>query len=343
MLNALDARARGATILTRTACVSARVEDGVWRCELEDRRDGARRIVEARAIVNASGPWVNDVIGRVLGGNSSRSVRLVKGSHIITPKFWDGPQAYLVQNHDGRVIFINPYEGDKALIGTTDIPFSGRAEDVAADEGEIEYLIAAVNRYFKQGLKRDDVIDAFSGVRPLFDDGKGNPSAVTRDYVFDLDKTRGPPALNVFGGKITTFRRLAEQALDQLKPHFPQMNHAWTATAALPGGEMAEFSAFLAGWRAEHPWAPTDLAEHLGRCYGTRAALAISGATSLADLGRRFGPAFYEAEARYLMTREWAQTAEDILYRRTKHGLHMSAAERTAFACWLETQPLADR
>jgi glycerol-3-phosphate dehydrogenase len=190
VLNALDAKERGAAILTRTACVSARVENGRWLCELEDQRNGARRRVEARAVVNASGPWVDDVIARVMGANSRRSVRLVKGSHIITPKFWDGSQAYLVQNHDKRVIFVNPYEGDKALIGTTDIPFTGRAEDVAADEDEIAYLIAAVNRYFKPQLQRGDVLETYSGVRPLFDDGKGNPSAVTRDYVFDLDEAR---------------------------------------------------------------------------------------------------------------------------------------------------------
>ena len=334
-LNALDAKERGAEILTRTACVSARVENGQWSCELEDRRNGARRRLQARAIVNASGPWVNDVIGRVLGANSRRSVRLVKGSHIITPKFWDGGHAYLVQNHDKRVIFVNPYEGDKALIGTTDIPFSGHAEDVAADEDEIAYLIAAVNRYFKHPLQRADVLDTFSGVRPLFDDGKGNPSAVTRDYVFDLDETRGAPALNVFGGKITTFRKLAEHALDRLKPYFPAMKPGWTAQGALPGGDMAEFSAFLREFMSGHFWLPRDLAEHLARLYGTRASRVLGQAGSLADLGRRFGPTFFEAEARYLMAQEWAETPQDILSRRTKHGLHMSEAERDAFAGWM--------
>src|SRR6185437_3394050 len=340
-LNAIDAKARGAEILTRTACVSARVENGYWRAELEDQRDGAKRIVEARAVVNASGPWVDDVIGRVLGGNSRRSVRLVKGSHIIARKFWDGPQAYLVQNHDKRVIFINPYDGDKALIGTTDIPFSGRAEEVAADEGEIAYLIAAVNRYFKHELKREDVLETFSGVRPLFDDGKGNPSAVTRDYVFDLDTTRGAPALNVFGGKITTFRKLAEHALDRLEPFFPAMTPAWTAQAALPGGDIAnaDFAAFLAGFKARHPWLPPGLAAHYGRLYGTRAEKLIGAAASLADLGRVFGPDFHEAEARYLRAEEWAETADDILWRRTKHGLDMSEAERDAFAQWLAPAP----
>ena len=228
----------------------------------------------------------------------------------------------------------NPYEGDKALIGTTDIPFSGRAEDVAADEDEIGYLIAAMNRYFKRQLKRDDVLDTYSGVRPLFDDGKGNPSAVTRDYVFDLDDARGAPALHVFGGKITTFRKLAEHALDRLKPYFPSMKPAWTAGATLPGGDIsgADFEAFLRGLRAKYPWLPPDLASHYARLYGSRAKALIGGATSLAGLGRAFSDTLYEAESRYLMAQEWAETAEDILYRRTKHGLHMSAAERRAFA-----------
>jgi glycerol-3-phosphate dehydrogenase len=338
-LNALDAKERGATILTRTPLVSARAESGRWRCELEDQRNGERRVVEARALVNASGPWVNDVIGRVMGANSKRSVRLVKGSHIITAKFWDGAHAYLVQNHDKRVIFINPYEGDKALIGTTDIPFSGRAEDVAADEDEIAYLIDAVNRYFRRPLKREDVLNTFSGVRPLFDDGKGNPSAVTRDYVFDLDDTRGAPALHVFGGKITTFRRLAEHALERLKPYFPAMKPAWTAGAALPGGDFpkADFTAFLGALRAKYPWLPASLAEHYGRLYGSRAARLIGAATSLDGLGRAFGPDFREAEARYLIAQEWAEAAEDILWRRTKHGLHMSEGERRSFAQWIKS------
>ena len=194
--------------------------------------------MRAKAIVNAAGPWVNDFIGRVAGSNSSRNVRLVKGSHIIVPKFWDGRQAYLVQNHDKRVIFINPYEGDLALIGTTDVGYEGRPEDVAADEDEIAYLIAAVNRYFKEKLRREDVVMSFSGVRPLFDDGKGNPSAVTRDYVFDLDETGGAPLLNIFGGKITTFRELAERGMHRLEKFFPGMTGDWTARAPLPGGEI---------------------------------------------------------------------------------------------------------
>jgi glycerol-3-phosphate dehydrogenase len=343
VLNARDAADRGATVLTRTACTSIRREGDGWRCEVMDARKGTRRLFRAKAVVNAAGPWVNDIIGRVAGTNSTRNVRLVKGSHIIVPKFWDGAQAYLVQNHDKRVIFINPYEGDKALIGTTDIPYDGAADKVAADEGEIDYLIAAVNRYFTQGLRRQDVLESFSGVRPLYDDGAGNPSAVTRDYVFDLDTAGGAPLLNIFGGKITTFRKLAEHAIQRLQPVFPQMGRDWTAKGHLPGGdiERGDVPAFLAELDERYPWLPRDLARHYARLYGTRTHRVIGKAQSLADLGPRFGPLLYAAEARYLMAEEWAETAEDILWRRTKHRLHMTEAEVAAFGDWLATAQLA--
>ena len=338
VLNALDAAERGATVLTRTACTSARRDGDLWRCELTDTRSGARRVVMARALVNAGGPWVNDIIGRVTGTNSTRNVRLVKGSHIIVPKFWEGAQAYLVQNRDKRVIFINPYEGDKALIGTTDIPYDGAAEKVRADETEITYLIDAVNRYFTQTLRREDVLESFSGVRPLYDDGAGNPSAVTRDYVFDLDERGGAPLLNIFGGKITTFRKLAEHAIQRLAPRFPGMTGDWTAKGVLPGGDLpqGDAAAFMADLAATYPWLPRDLARHYTRLYGTRARDLIGSRSSLAEMGRRFGPHLYEAEARYLAQREWAETAEDILWRRTKHRLHMTEAEQATFADWFD-------
>jgi glycerol-3-phosphate dehydrogenase len=306
-------------------------------------RTGARRIVMARALVNAGGPWVNDIIGRVTGTNSTRAVRLVKGSHIIVPKFWEGTQAYLVQNHDRRVIFINPYEGDKALIGTTDIPYEGAAEKVAASEDEVTYLIAAVNRYFTQALRREDVLETFSGVRPLYDDGAGNPSAVTRDYVFDLDNRAGAPLLNIFGGKITTFRKLAEHAMQRLAPHFPGMGGDWTASGTLPGGELpgGDIAAFLNALARDYPWLPRDVARHYARLYGTLTRDLIGRRQSLAELGIRFGPLLYEAEVRYLVTQEWAETADDILWRRTKHRLHMSAAEQAAFAEWFDQASMA--
>ncbi|MBI1172841.1 glycerol-3-phosphate dehydrogenase [bacterium] len=336
VLNALDAAERGAQVLTRTACTSARREDGAWTIETRSAA-GEVRSFRARCIANAAGPWVSDIVRRVAGSNSSRNVRLVKGSHIIVPKFWAGSQAYLVQNHDKRVIFINPYEGDMALIGTTDIAYEGRAEDVTADEAEIAYLIAAVNRYFKEKLRRSDVLHSFSGVRPLFDDGKGNPSAVTRDYVFDLDEA-GAPLLNVFGGKITTFRELAERGMHRLAHVFPQMGPDWTREATLPGGEMpgADYETFIDSLRDAYPWMPRDLVQHYGRRYGARTRDIVGAAQSRAALGQHFGGHLYEAEARYLVAKEWAQRAEDVLTRRTKHYLHLSDAEQAAFTAWFD-------
>jgi glycerol-3-phosphate dehydrogenase len=243
-----------------------------------------------------------------------------------------------VQNHDKRVIFINPYEGDKALIGTTDIPYDGAPEEVKAEESEVEYLLAAVNRYFKETLRREDVLETFSGVRPLFDDGQGNPSAVTRDYTFDLDETGGAPLLSVFGGKITTFRKLSEHAIEKIAKFFPNMGANWTRQSVLPGGEIenADFIQFTESLRRAYPWMPRTLIHHYGRLYGARIGKVVAGATSLDGLGRHFGANLYEAEVRYLVSHEWAMTAQDILQRRTKQGLHLSDSEKAAFATWFE-------
>ena len=342
-LNAVGAAEKGALVLTRSPVTSARREDGAWTVTTQNSVTGEARTFRARCVVNCAGPWVSDVIGRVAGSNSTRNVRLVKGSHIIVPKWWAGSNAYLVQNHDKRVIFINPYEGDLALIGTTDIPWEGRAEDVEIAESEIDYLLAAVNRYFKEKLRRQDVLHSFSGVRPLFDDGKGNPSAVTRDYVFDLDETGGAPLLNVFGGKITTYRELAERGLHRLKHIFPKMGPDWTHGAPLPGGEMpdADYETFANGLREAYPWMPRDLVQHYGRLYGVRTKDLVGKATDLTGLGRHFGSTLYEAEVRYLVAKEWALTAEDILWRRTKHRLHLTEAEQAAFADWFTAVKLA--
>ncbi|TNV11105.1 glycerol-3-phosphate dehydrogenase [Buttiauxella sp. B2] len=335
-LNALDAAERGASILPRTRCLSAVRQQSKWEITLLDENTGKQQVVHARALVNAAGPWVLDIIKNVANAHTSRSVRLVKGSHIIVDKFWEGQQAYLVQNHDKRVIFINPYESNKALIGTTDIPYDGKAESVMADEQEIKYLMDVVNRYFKVKLRRDDVITHFSGVRPLFDDGKGNPSAVTRDYVFELDDQQNAPLLHIFGGKITTFRKLAEHALQKLAPYFPKMGADWTRNAVLPGGEIAnaDFESFQQSAKEQYPWLPAPLRKHYSRLYGARLSTLLGEARSLDDLGQHFGANLFEAEVRYLVTYEWAQQAEDILWRRTKHKLHLSPAQIASFETW---------
>ena len=343
VLNAIDARDKGATVLTRTAARMARRENGVWRLQLAGA-SGSESAASAGILVNAAGPWVEDVIERVAGRNSSRRVRLVKGSHIITRKFWEGPQAYLLQSEDRRVIFVNPYEDDLALIGTTDIPYSGAPEDVAIDEDEIGYLLRIVNRYMRTTLGRGDVVTSFSGVRPLYDDNAGNPSAVTRDYVFDVEDEGGKaPLLSIFGGKITTYRKLAEHAMKRLGPYLDKPGTAWTSSRPLPGGDLpgADFDRYLAQLRARYDWLPPPLAEHYARLYGTRAEKLIDGARGIGDLGRHFGASLYEREADFLRAEEWATTPDDILDRRTKHGLHLSTAERGAFAAWMTAAPAA--
>ncbi len=349
VLNALAARDLGAQVFTRTAVVGARRDRQHWQVELEDRRNGRRRTVAARCIVNAAGPWVEDVLSGVEGARSDRRVRLVKGSHIVTRKFWQGEQAYLLQNHDKRVIFVNPYEGDLALIGTTDIPVEGRPEDAVIEEQEIDYLLDVIARYFRIPPTRSDIVHAFSGVRPLYDDKAENPSAVTRDYIFDVEprlpRPEAGPILSIFGGKITTYRKLAEHALDKLKPFFPEMRSAWTASAALPGGEMpgADFERWSAAFSAQRPWLPPALARHYARLYGTRADALLAGCSGMADLGANFGGLLYEREARFLIAEEWAETADDILERRTKHGLHLSSANRAAFGDWLAQRAAGER
>ncbi|WP_315754446.1 MULTISPECIES: glycerol-3-phosphate dehydrogenase [unclassified Bradyrhizobium] len=332
ILNLVDAARKGATILPRTRAVSARRENGVWRLEMRSE-SGELQTVSARALVNAAGPWVQDVVQGVAGLNSAHNVRLVKGSHLVVPKFWSGSQAYLLQNADRRVIFVNPYETDLALIGTTDIVHDGRAEDVAIDGAEVDYLLAVLNRYFRAAPGKGDIIHAFSGVRPLYDDNADNPSAVTRDYAFEVHGAPGqPPLLSIFGGKITTFRRLAEQAMERLAPWFPQLASAWTAGARLPGGDLgAPFDQFLADLAGEYPGLPPAVLAHYARLYGTRARDLLGASRDVGDLGRHFGSSFYERELVFLREQEWAVTAADVLDRRTKHGLHLSRAEREAF------------
>jgi glycerol-3-phosphate dehydrogenase len=290
-------------------------------------------------IANATGPWVEGVIGRS-GASTARRVRLVKGSHLVLRKFWDGPQAYLFQNDDGRVIFVNPYEGDLALVGTTDVPFDGEADAVAVGPDETAYLLRVLNRYFKREVTEADVVGAFSGVRPLYDDAAESASAVTRDYVLDVEPERPeppdgrPPLLSVFGGKITTFRKLAEHALGRLAPFFPRAGGPWTAAAPLPGGDMpdADFDLFRAELARRYPLLPEDLRTHYGRLYGTEAPALLDDARTPSDLGRHWGSRLYEREVEYLRQNEWVRRPDDVLWRRTKHGLRLSPSERDAFA-----------
>jgi glycerol-3-phosphate dehydrogenase len=331
VLNARAAADRGARIMTRTRLEDARRANGGWEARLEGP-DGPLT-ARARAIVNAAGPWVLGAQEKLHLG-TRRRVRLIKGSHIVVPRVHDGDFAYILQNVDRRVVFVLPYEGRFSLIGTTDVPIEGDPAAVKIDQAEIGYLCDAVNRYLWKPIAPADVVWSYAGVRPLVDDESINPSKVTRDYVIDLDAEGGAPALSIFGGKITTYRRLAEHALQRLAPFFPVMGAPWTATAPLPGGDLAgasveDFATALAARLRD------VAAVHVGalaRRHGTLARMVLGDARCAADLGRHFGAGLYQREVDYLIRHEWAATAEDVLWRRTKCGLHMSEAERAAVA-----------
>ena len=336
VLNAMDAAARGAAIRTRTRLLSARRDGALWQAEIEDRATGTRHSVAARGMVNAAGPWVGEVLAAKLGRNTTRTVRLVQGSHIIVPRLYDGDYALLLQNPDRRIVFVIPYEQRFSLIGTTDIPYDGDPAAAAIGAEETAYLCASVNRYLRTAVAPADVVRSYSGVRPLYDDHAAEASAVTRDYVLDLDTAPGgPPLLSVYGGKITTYRRLAEQALGKLLPAMGRpAAPGWTATAPLPGGDLpgADFPAWSAAFAARHAFLPPALAHRLARAYGTHAERILDGARSLAALGTDLGGGLTAAEASYLAAEEFAVTAEDILWRRSKLALHVPAgtAERLA-------------
>lgn len=333
-LAALDAAERGAHILTRTKVISAARSDGLWQLTVRSEAAGTCEI-RARVVVNAAGPWASDVLQGLLGCDRPRKVRLVKGSHIVVPALFAGDHAFIFQNEDKRIVFAIPYERRFTLIGTTDVSFSGDPGDVRVSSAEIDYLCEGVSRYFRKPVRPADVIWTYSGVRPLYDDGSTDPSTVTRDYVFDLDAPQGQaPALSVFGGKITTFRRLAEHALAGLRSYFPNMGAAWTGTAKLPGGDMenADFSAFAVATKRRWPFLADETALRLAHAYGTRIERILGTARSMDELGRDFGCGLTEAELDYLARDEWARTADDVLWRRSKLGLHLSKMQAEAVA-----------
>nr|WP_233621112.1 glycerol-3-phosphate dehydrogenase [Burkholderia multivorans] len=340
VLNALDAKERGAEILTRTKLVSAERRSDEWEARLQ-QPDGAIRVVRARAIANAAGPWVGDVLHGALGRGAHHSVRLVKGSHIVTRRLFDHDHAYIFQNPDKRIIFAIPYERDFTLIGTTDVEYTSDPARVAIDRDETQYLCDSINRYFKRKISPADVHWTYSGVRPLLEDeNAANASAVTRDYRLEMDDGEGAPLLSVFGGKITTFRKLAEEAGDMLCRALDRDAPAWTAGAPLPGGDIAnaKFDAFADAFAKRHRWLPAPLARRYARAYGTRAARVVGDAQSLADLGAEIVPGLFEAELRYLRDTEWATCAQDVLWRRSKLGLHVAPgtldAASTALDAW---------
>jgi glycerol-3-phosphate dehydrogenase len=328
VLNARSAAEQGATVMPRTRCAGGRRDGERWRVTLEDVATGTKGEVACRALVNVAGPWVRSLLDRELKIAAPGDVRLVKGSHIVVPRIHDRPHAYILQNPDGRVVFLIPYEDDFTEIGTTDVPIESMEPPPACSREETEYLCAAASRYTLRPVTPSMVMHTWSGVRPLYDDGTDDPSAITRDYRFVLDEN-GPPLLSIFGGKLTTYRKLAEAALEKLARWFPD-RRPWTENTPLPGGDFggASFDDLLAAYRSRYSRLDAGWLKTLLRRHGTCAAEILDDANAEADLGKPFGGGLYERELRYLVEREWARTPEDVLWRRTKCGLHMTAAQR---------------
>lgn len=356
LLNALDARQRGATLLTRCACTQVQRQAQGWTATLETR-DGPR-LVQARALVNAAGPWAESFLRQVaqpVRGESlaTKSLRLVKGSHIIVRRCFDHDHAYIFQNPDKRIIFAIPYERDFTLIGTTDVELPAGAlqglNKAAIDADEVHYLCEQASRYFKRPVTPGDVVWSYAGVRPLLDDASGDPSAVTRDYLLETNTEGGAPLLSVWGGKITTFRKLAEDAADLVGQMLGDRRAHWTEHAHLPGGDLREwigpaqrpdtdFARLVQALSARHPYLPPELAHRLARAYGARVEQVLGTATRLSDLGPEVAPGLYEAELHHLVREEWAQTADDVLWRRSKLGLHYTPAQRDQVQAWFDIQ-----
>ncbi len=336
VLNARDAAERGAKIETRTKLLSAQREGALWQAEITG--DGGTRTVMARGLVNAAGPWVEDVLQRAASASQDRGVRLIKGSHIVVPKLYEGDHAFLLQNPDRRVVFAIPYEHDYTLIGTTDEPWSGLPGKAHISPEETDYLCETVRRYFAREIHPEDVVWSYAGIRPLYDDHAASASAVTRDYVLDLDCGDGKaPLLSVFGGKITTYRKLAEHAMEKLVPFYAGAKGDWTAGVDLPGGDIPgdDFARFVGTLVAAHPALPAALLTRLARAYGTRAKAILGTAQTMDALGQDFGGGLTQAEVDYLADQEWVRSAEDALYRRSKLGLHVPSGTAAAVDTYL--------
>jgi glycerol-3-phosphate dehydrogenase len=340
VLTARDAADRGAEIRTRSRAVVIRQDNGIWQVTVEDE-NGARSTILARVLVNAGGPWVENVLAAGAGVNAKARIRLVQGSHIVVRKLYAHDRAYMFQNTDGRIVFVIPYQDDFTLIGTTDRDYEGDPAKVKASSEEIQYLCESVSEYLAKPVKPEDVVWAYAGVRPLYDDGASEAKAATREYVLELDTPGGTPLLSIYGGKITTHRRLAEEALEKLAPwlHGTKAGEGWTAKSPLPGGDMdvLEIPALIAQLSRSYPFLSPAHANRLAHAYGTRASQLLGDAKSMADLGQSFGATLTEREVKYLMASEWARTAEDIVWRRSKLGLRLSAAEIAALEQWVAT------
>ena len=340
VLNARDAAARGAKIMPRRKVISADVQDGLWHVSLRHMVTGAEQTVTARMVVNAAGPWVSEVSHGTLKSNSQSGVRLVRGSHIVTKRLFDHEKCYFFQGADGRIIFAIPYETDFTLIGTTDIEHADAATKPECTAEEQAYLIDFINQYLATPIKADDIVWKYSGVRPLYDDGADSATAATRDYVLKLDQSRGAPALNVFGGKITTYRRLAESALAEMKTVFPTLPGPWTAGVALPGGDFPVdgFEDLVSRLQSEFGYLSDRWARRLVRAYGVEARNMLAGTRNKEDLGTDFGATLTEREVNWLIEKEYVSEAADIVWRRSKLGLRMTEVQIAELTAWMKTR-----
>ncbi|REL34401.1 glycerol-3-phosphate dehydrogenase [Thalassotalea euphylliae] len=327
VLNALSAKAQGATILTRTQLVAAETIDGIWHLSLLDKASGETLIVRSKSLVNAAGPWVENITGKVVK-ERTHGLRLVKGSHIVVPRIHDDEHAYILQNEDQRIVFVLPFEQDYSLVGTTDVDYQGDPQDVAIETAEIDYIISITNNYFKRQITRDSIVHTFSGIRPLLHDEAEDAKAVTRDYTIELVTEGHAPLVNIYGGKITTYRTLAEAAVDKLTQVFATMKPAWTKQAALPGGDFTDRETLMAQYAEDFAWLPAALTTRYVRTYGTIAEQLLTGCESLADMGEDFGAGLYQRELDYLVANEWATTLDDVIWRRTKLGLLLDEQQK---------------
>jgi glycerol-3-phosphate dehydrogenase len=342
LLNALDAQARGATILTHTRCERLTPQGGGWNATLS--AEGGSFTVQARAVVNATGPWVSAFVTQASPVQAAHQVRLVKGSHVVVPRLFAHRFAYIFQNVDRRIVFAIPYEHDFTLLGTTDVDYHADPALVGIEASEVAYLCTLANRYFRQPITPADVVWSYSGVRPLLADESTDPMSVTRDYALELDRAPAP-LLSVFGGKITTYRRLAEDAVNLLAAPLSLRAPAWTAGALLPGGDLPEgsFAVFLRTLERRYPWLPVRMRLRFAHAYGTRIERVLGGATTLAALGQEILPQLYERELQYLLDEEFARSATDILWRRSKLGLHLLKADTGPLTRWLESNGTRER
>ena len=341
VLNAVAAQDNGATIKTQTKCIKAIRKNDIWLITLKNNLTGETYTVKSKSVVNASGPWVAQLFSQALALKSPQNIRLIKGSHIVVPRIHNEPQAYMLQNADQRIIFVIPFEEDFSLIGTTDVEYTGEPSEVKISEDEIQYLLTITNQYFKNKICRDDIVTTYSGVRPLLDDESVDAQAVTRDYTLEIEDINDKaPILSIFGGKITTYRKLSEAAVDKLIPYFKNIGPQWTAKSPIPGGNFENINIFTDEVEKAYPWLPKKIRTRFIRSYGTRLFALLNNSSNISALGRSFGADLFEQEINFLIEQEWATNVEDIIWRRTKRGLYLTTLEVKEIAHYINTHPI---